>query len=258
MPTLKGLLEEAAKGHQLMVVGPHTQWLETPENDRLYTEAAITFVTDAMAGKYKKARPGRLSPSGLGDCQRRVLFSYAGAPALGENPDTHELFGLGNWGHYKWQAEGLSMGWLAQAEVWQHRPELNMGGSLDGVLEDDSIFELKTTRSFIYNRIVSRERTPKWEHLLQLHGYLALTERNWASLVYEDRDSGNYHEYRIERDQKIDTQLHQRLDRLNDHISDDTLPVMLDDCELRQGKIYHSCPFRKYCPTATQITLAGD
>lgn len=255
MSTLKTLLKQATRDEPLFLTAPHAQWLEMPESEQVYSERAIAHVVSAMRGRYKRERSGRFSPSALGLCMRRGLFGYAGAPQQGENPDILDLMGLGNWGHWRWQAEGLSSGWLSKAEVWSVDREYPVGGTLDGLNSDDSIFELKTTRSQLFTKIVDREGEPKYDHLLQVHAYMRMTRRNKASLVYEDRDSGQFHEFRVVRDPDISRAVRELFEELTQFVRDDALPPMLDECEMRRGLVYGRCPYRTFCPTATRVTL---
>src|SRR3954454_7159251 len=140
----RALREVEGKASPLFVTGPHTEWMERPEEEQIYSPEAIRFVGDVMAGKYARPRAGRFSPSSIGKCPRRLLFGFAGAPQVGENPDSSDLKGLGKWGHLRWQAEGLSMGWMEAGEVWTFDPVRRVGGSIDGMNADDSVFELKT------------------------------------------------------------------------------------------------------------------
>lgn len=255
MSSLKSMLNQEKRGDQLIVTAPHTAWLETPEIEQSYSEEAIAHVVRVLRGEHKRERTKRFSPSSMGECNRRVVFGYVGAPRLGEDPDNLDLMGLGNWGHLRWQAEGLSQGWLTRAEVWSMDRAYPAGGTLDGVLLDGSIFELKTTRSQLFTKIVDRENEPNFHHLLQVHAYMRFTRRSKASIVYEARDSGQFHEFRVQRDPDISKIVAELLEELTQYVADDELPPMLDDCEMRRGDYYKRCPFRKYCPTATRASL---
>jgi 7-keto-8-aminopelargonate synthetase-like enzyme len=88
-----------------------------------------------------------------------------------------------------------------------HEEELRCGGSMDATLVDDSIFELKTVIWNKFNRIVMVANWPEYEHLLQTAGYMLLADRDHASLVYEDRGSGQFHEFRIPRTNKLEREV---------------------------------------------------
>lgn len=247
MPNLKGLLDSANRGEKLVVTRYHADWLELPPDLQQYTPEAIQFVADALAGKFKHPRPGRFSPSSLGMCQRRLVFGYEGAPQAGEDLDASDLMGLGTWGHLRWQAEGLSQGYMLEGEVWVHDPDLRTGGSMDANLQDNSVFELKTTRTKLYNKFVVQDQAPKWEHQLQFGAYALISGRTWGSIVYEDRANGSFHEFRVEMSGELEKAVLREIGELNAWLEKERRPLILDDCEMRTGYVYRSCPYRKYC-----------
>jgi hypothetical protein len=258
MPELKDLFNQArdvaaGKALPLYLTEPHSQWLELPETERQYSPEAVQFVADVLLGKYAYPRVGRFSPSSIGGCARRLVFGFIGAPEEGSNMDSEDLMAHGKWGHLRWQAEGLTLGWMRAGEVWTSDLKRRMGGSIDGMLEDDSLLELKTAIMSKYTRVTIDG--PELEHLWQFQAYAEMEGVSVASVVYEDRGTGQFHEFRIEPDEKIGKQLYRKLEMLNNHVEDGTLPDMLPDCETRTGKIYRNCPYRKYCPTATDASL---
>ena len=148
------------------------------------------------------------------------------------------------------------MGYMPHAEVWVHSPELMNGGSMDGLLHEDSVFELKSVNWNIYSRIVTVEKWPKWENLLQVHDYMLLADRDRASVVYEDRGSGQFHEFRVGRDPEIEREVLRQLAQLKSYIEADELPPMLDMCEQKMGTVYKRCPYRQDCPRLDSVSLA--
>jgi len=254
---LKQLLRDAARGTALVVIGPHTEWAERPEEEQLYSPRALQFVLDSLQRKYKHERSGRFSPSSMGKCPRRVMFGYAGAPGLPPDIDNQEQMDHGSWTHLKWQAEGLTMEYMTDAEVWVFDPDLRCGGSMDASLEDDSVFELKTVIWPIYNRVVQVANWGEYEHLLQTATYMLLADKDMASLVYEDRGSGQCHEFRVPRTDKLEREVLRLLASYASYADADELPPMLDACEQRVGNIYKRCPFREICPKSSSISEFG-
>ena len=249
MSSLKDMVRLADRGDKLFFAPRHAAWVELPESEQIYTEAAADFVHMAMMNSYKHERSGRISPSSLGMCSRRILFGVYGAPKTGENLDSFELMGLGTWGHMRWQAEGLTRGWIIEAERWVYDELLRMGGSIDAKLSDESLFELKTASMGVYSKIVTRDEGPKAEHLKQTAAYQYLDDAEWLSLLYEERATGQFHEFRIRRTVERENVMLAEVTMLNKHIDNEELPAMLNDCELRLGSVYRSCPYRKHCPT---------
>jgi hypothetical protein len=258
MPTLKGLIQSAESGNSLLVTQPHVEWLERLEHEQMPSLKAMQYVVRILLRDFKHERSGRFSPSSMGECARRIVFGYAGAPQLPPDIDNQEMMDHGTAAHLKWQIEGLTMGYMTDAEVWVHDEDLLSGGSMDALLHDDSIFELKTAGNFIYNRIVLQERAPKWENLMQVHNYFLLTGADWASVVYEDRSGGQFHEFRIKRDAKIEAEVLRRLRSYKSYVEEDELPPVLDMCEQRIGTQYKRCPYRKICPTVHSVTAASS
>ena len=257
MTNLKAMLRDATAGTKLIVVGPHTEWMERPEEEQVYSDEALAFVMASLRRTFKHERAGRFSPSALGKCPRRVVFGFAGAPQLPTDIDNQEQADHGSWAHLKWQAEGLTMGYMTDAEVWVHDPEMLFGGSMDATLHEGSFFELKTVIWNKFNRIVMVANWPDYEHLLQTAGYMLLTDKDMASLVYEDRGSGQFHEFRIPRTNRLEREVLRLLRSYLSYAENDELPPMLPDCEIRIGNVYKRCPYRDLCPMAKSISEFG-
>lgn len=247
MPTLKGLLESAQRGDKLVVTPEHARWLEMTESERRYSDEAIAEIVKVLRGEYKHPRENRYSASSMGMCQRRVIFGYQGAPENGVNLDSVDMMAMGTKHHIFWQLEGLTLGWMDAIEVWTHSPVNLVGGSADAVIYDDSIFELKTVRESVYNRIVTKEKEPKYEHLLQFGAYCLNSGRREGSIVYEDRSNGTYHEFRVRYTGELEERVLAYIEELNSYRRRDVLPPVLDDCELRRGYTYQECPYRTHC-----------
>lgn len=268
-PSMKEIYEEASKGNPLLVTREHSRWLEMPEDDRFglineERELLQPVIDKLIFGKAKVPRVGRISASGLGMCPRRQLFGFAGAPAIGEDPDSGDLMSMGTHDHLWWQIEGIVMGWLTDVEPFAgYDPRSGIdplegglvGGSIDGVGNEVPLFELKTVISQKYTRIVQVDDTPAIENLLQFDWYADELGTDVGSMVYQERGGGSYHEYWVERTPEIARKREDIVERLGNSIADDTLPPMLEDCEQRQGTVFRNCPFRKYCPKAHTVTV---
>lgn len=238
-----GLDDERLK---LYTTKRHAEYLEMPENERPRTERVADILRDIYLGKFKHERSGRFSPSSAGGCQRAALFSFHSAPQVGENLDSQDLMSHGTDIHSRWQAEGLEMGWMIEVEKWVYSKELNCGGSIDGILADGSLFELKTGAQSVYSRVL-KEDIPKWEHRMQVEVYFELSGIDLASIVYEERNSGQFHEFRYQSDPETRAKALAWMASLNRWLDVDDMPNMLDDCEMRQGNVYRNCRYRKHC-----------
>lgn len=254
MPTLKELIRSIEQGDNLVVTYPHARWLEMPEQEQVYSPEAIEHVSKVLRREYKHERSGRFSPSAMGKCPRRIVLGYAGAPQLPPDLDNQEQMDHGSWTHLKWQAEGITMGWMKAAEVWTYSEDLWTGGSMDGDLEDGSNFELKTAGWNVYSKVVTIDHSPNFEALLQDATYKLLADKDWSSIVYEDRSSGQFHEFRYPRDAKLEKEVIRRIRSYQGYVEQDELPPVLPDCEMRVGTEYRRCPFRKNCLKAKTVS----
>lgn len=253
---LKRIYEQAVAGTNLVVTGPHYEWMETPEDEQLPSRKAMAHVIRVLLRQFKHQRVGRFSPSSMGECPRKVVFGYAGAPQEAPDAELTEMADHGTMAHLRWQLEGLTMGYMDEGEVWVEDKDLLTGGSMDGRLVDGSIFELKTAAPGVWNRIVLDNKAPKWEHLMQAHTYFILSDATWASVVYEDRAYGNFHEFRVERDDKIEREVLRKLRGLKQWVLDDELPPLLDMCDQKMGKVFRGCEYRKICHGPVTVTDA--
>lgn len=256
--SLKSLFEAAEAGDRLVVTGPHYEWLERLEHEQFPSQAALFHVARTLLRQFKRPRVGRISPSAMGMCDRRVIFGYAGAPQLAPDTGLSEIFDHGTESHVRWQIEGITMGWMKAGEVWHEDPDLLIGGSTDGVLYDDSLFELKSGAPSVFNKVVRDLREPKRENLMQVDTYFLMMGTDWASVVYEDRAYGNFHEFRIARDAKRERVVLKLLRKYKAHIEADELPQMLAPCEEKMGTTYKQCPYRKICPLMKSVSHAME
>lgn len=253
---LSDMVRTIDQRHRLVVTEPHSEWMERDESLQVYSDEAIEFVGKALRNEFKRPRAGRLSPSALGKCPRRVAFGFAGLDEEKWEANSLEIVDAGTWAHLKWQAEGLTMGYLSEAEHWVEDPSLYVGGSLDGVLHEHSVFELKSAAPSVFSRQVLDQQQPHAEYEVQTTAYMMLFGASHASMVYEDRAYGNFHEFRIEMTHEKEKAVINSLRALKSMIDNDELPPMYEDCTLRIGKVYRSCPFRKVCHKYTTVSQA--
>lgn len=260
MTSLKSLINSAISGEQLIVTGPHYDWMERLEIDKVPSPKAIAHVIRVHLRHYKRPRAGRFSASAMGGCRRATVFGFANAPQVKTESAGEEIFAQGTEAHIRWQIEGLTMGYMKDAEVWVEDKDLRVGGSMDAQLHNDDVFELKSGAPTVFRRIVVDAMWPDGKHIAQADTYMLLKDVPNASIVYEDRGYGDFHEFRVPRDARRERNIVRELRTLNRYVDEDDLPPMLDDCELRLGKTYRQCFFRKICPkvhTVSEAQAAG-
>ena len=255
--------ERTGKAALNPVVAPqHAAWITRPEAEQAFTPAAIERGDDILYGRHQMKRSERFSASGLGKCERRQVFHFLGHPQAPLTPQLADIMRSGTAAHFWIMLEGLSAGWLIEAEVFYKNDDYRMGGTLDGIISDASIWEYKSTSMNIYRDVTTdpdtvfsvgdRQIGPKYDHLLQLQAYELLTGMELKSLFYQHRDYGSYQEFRLGPNEVITAKLIALLERLNAHLDDNTLPPMLEPCTTGHGQTFKDCPFRHSCSAATR------
>ena len=240
---LKNLIRAA----DLPITVRHEQWLA--RNDKYFNKEALDFSRLALS---KEAGGGRrrksmFRASSSGTCARRQIFQVVTMPGRREDldPRVANIFLTGDFTHLKWQMAGLTQGWLVDAEVAMDRPELNFGGTLDGILDDGSGFECKSINTRGFASVNRYGVDPK--HLRQVHSYMLLAGIKTFSVVYEDKNTQEWREFRVHQNPEIAAVVQEELDTLNESLSSKTLPDPLLSCQDQEGSEYRNCPFRDVC-----------
>jgi hypothetical protein len=221
---------------------PVTDWVYAwRESDQEASEWAIktvadTLVADVLSGR-RSDGSGRFRPSMIGnDCQRAQVFSYLGFDQAEGKPEWTQMADAGSWLHYKWQYEGLAAGWLVESEIQIEIPEWELRGAVDGLCVDDSVFELKTVGTDKYmgrkhTLPVSKWETPMRDHIRQVHAYMHATSTRAASIVYVDRDSNAFREFRVLWDPAIFEEMDSFVKEMQASVKAKVLPPILNGCQ---------------------------
>lgn len=247
MAGLKDLVR--AVQQDLPITVRHENWLIN-NADPVFSVHAVTFATMVLGGEIggKRSRKPGFRASGFGKCARARVFARVGTKGLPTNWDSTQSNTLftGNVMHLKWQLAGLTEGWLAQAEVAMHSDELDLGGTADGFVWDGSLFEFKSINSRGYKWVMGHG--PNEDHLKQTGAYKLLNpELKAASIVYENKESGEWREFRSYFDDSVMSAVRSELAFLRESVASKRLPPVLEDCAQRQGMVYRRCPFREIC-----------
>ena len=240
MSKLNDLLIAAKQ--DLPITVRHDQWLSRNANVK-YPPKYVDVVAELLKGG-DRVRIQSFSASSTGQCHRQQVFTYLGMKSKPIDAALANIFHTGNFIHLKWQLAGLTEGWLAKVEVPLHDEENRLKGTMDGILFDGSGFEFKTINSNGYRNVM--QYGPKKEHVLQTHAYMFLTGIKDFSVVYENKDNGEWRELRVKRDEKVIEEVRKHLIQLNMHINERLLPPVLDECKKREGK-YLRCPYKDSC-----------
>lgn len=223
----------------------------------------------------RSSSSGRIRPSMVGGpCVRAMTLAYDGHPSTPSRPEWAVKATAGSWLHYSWQADLLS-GFVdadgrqrdplaTQVEVqvsWEPYGYPQMRGSADGLLDDGSLLEIKTLG---HDRFVGTPRlkgvdawaTPKADHLMQVNAYMHGVGADEASVVYVDRDTNDFLEFRIRKDPELIEEIARRCERIVDG-SDRS--VMLDGCVRTMDGMkvpwaermdYEFCSYRDACASS--------
>lgn len=246
LPSLADLVNAAKQ--DLPVTMRHERWLI---DGAQITPAAAHFAQQALTGKVggARARQPLFRASGMGSCMRKQIFSRAGV-ARREVIDgkTSNVFLTGNFIHLKWQVSGISAGWIKEAEVPVDRLDLNYGGTMDGVLDDDTGLEIKSINTRGFSMVTDR-RKPTEEHMKQTTTYMILRNIDTFSVVYEDKNTQEWKEFRIKKEPEYEDAVLSEMEVLNT-VWNNThkLPGVKPNCQDKTGFEYNGCPFRNICP----------
>jgi hypothetical protein len=227
----------------LVVSHRHEKWI-TGSDHPPYSQRAIDFA-QAQLGKPDRKREGTLSASSLGDCERYQQFVYLGMPKLLPDAKGAARMANGTFMHLRWQMEGLTEGWLTFAEMPVGENEYHLSGTMDGILYDESVLELKSTNSNGFSRVMAFG--PLIPHMYQMATYLLCTGRTSGVFIYENKDNQEYTEIVLSRDQLPMLGVRKQAEALRATIEGQRLMEPLEDCIDHKGWKYNSCPFRDRC-----------
>lgn len=244
-------LKKIINAASLPITVRHSRWMELNSNTK-YNEKALKFAADALAqdvGGNRKRAKRLFRSSAMGQCDRKRVMAYIGAPEqIIENADLANIFHTGNFLHLKWQMAGLTEGWLEEAEVPVESETMLLGGTMDGILYNGHGFEFKTINSNGFRYIM--DRGPDKKHILQVHSYMAMTDIEQFSIVYENKDTGVWREFGVKKDAQIISEVISKIDDLTKSIENEELPRMLPLCETREGSEFRYCQFSEICGTS--------
>jgi hypothetical protein len=228
----------------LIVSRRHDAWVVRNDAHPVYTPNALEFARKWFTAK-DRVRKGTVSASALGECGRAQQFTYLGMIKLPPDEKNAAKMQNGSFMHLRWQMEGLSDGWLKQAEVPVPENPYRLAGTLDGVLYEDSVLELKSINLHGFSRV--QTFGPLHEHLYQMATYMLTTEREKGVFIYECKDNQEYKEIIVSPNDVPLQQAELRAQSMHTSIEKKELEEPLSNCIDRTGWRYHSCPYRDRC-----------
>ena len=248
MPSLTQLMKAAQA--DLPITMRHERWLQKNSNP-VYSLKAIEHAMAVLSGKKGGYRPRAKSfrSSGAGQCHRKRVFGYIGLKQQQPlDAGGVVFFHTGNFMHLKWQMAGLTEGWLTEAEVPAHNVDLRLTGTFDGVVCDGSLFEFKSINDRGWSYVM--KDGPKPEHIAQTTAYTALRPgMETVSVVYENKNSGDWREFRFPQDPHVRREFLEEMELLNAHVDKRVLPRIKPLCLQHEGREYRQCPYSQVCLT---------
>ena len=229
---------------ELIISRRHEDWVVKNDAHPSYTNRAREFAAAAL-NHADRIRKGTVSASSLGGCAREQQFVFMGLPKLAPEAQAAMRMQNGSFMHLRWQMEGLSEGWLMQAEVPVPRNPYQLSGTMDGLLWDGSILELKSTNANGFSRVGAFG--PMLPHLFQMATYMLCTGYMKGVFLYENKDTQEYKEIVVDGK---DLPLLEVIDKsmaIWSAINTQELAEPLEKCIDREGWQYNSCPFRDRC-----------
>jgi hypothetical protein len=244
--SLKSQIAAVQKGLPITVM--HEEWM-TANPEPHYSKAAQEFAATQLAGKSgsQRLRKRMFRASSAGQCTRRQVLAMAGVPKMEKiTPDLAAIFATGHFIHLKWQMQGLTAGWLKVAEVPVDRDDLRAGGTMDGICHDDGGFELKSINSRGFGSV--NTYGPKDMHDFQVHHYMYLGGLDHFSIVYENKDTQEWREFLVPRNEKTIRDVRESIERLNEYLDNKKLPPVLPECAaMSPVGPFRNCPFKDSC-----------
>jgi len=227
----------------LVISKRHEAWIN--ENDEpVYSTKALELAAHELS-KRGRVRKGTLSASSLGECKRYQQFVFIGMPKLPMDAKNAAKVANGAFMHLRWQMEGLTEGWLTEAEVPVKSDRYHLMGTMDGINYDGSILELKSINSNGFSRVGAFG--PLIPHLFQMATYMLCSERDKGVFLYENKDNQEYTEIVVDPDDLPMTEVLIQAERMWESTEKQVLYEPLADCMDQKGWKYNSCPFRDRC-----------
>lgn len=202
-----------------------------------------------LSGREGRPRMAGWSPSGFGSCPRRQQFTYLGFKQAPHDDKTMNIFANGDYVHLRHQIFGLAGGYITDCEVGVELPELQLKGTMDGILANGDGLELKSINSWGFGQVNSFG--PKPAHILQCQAYmLAAPQIPRFRVIYENKDTQQLREFVVERSDVSQDETREQLLRLIDSVEEKTFFPMLDECVQERGYVFESCQYRHVCEGA--------
>jgi hypothetical protein len=143
-------------------------------------------------------------PSSLAYCPRKLYEAYLLPTHVktGQDPRLQRVFANGHDVHDRLQGYLYKTGLLVEDEVLICDTEFEICGHTDGLLNINGNFgvlELKSINKSGFMKLL----VPDPDYIIQMNVYMHCLDLDWGILLYESKDSQEFKEFLVNRDQEI-------------------------------------------------------
>ena len=244
----------AARVGDRQIITPRLNSYLGKHPDIVYDDWVADRIRDILKAP-QRDRSASFSSSASGTCPRAQMFGFKGIPTgVSHGTQLINIFNDGRWRHLRWQAMLLQAGILSDIEVFLDWPAKLSKGSMDGtgIVPDDHDneqwrgleygFELKGMNTWGFQNAVKYDRV-KEEHLSQIDGYFLSGGLDLFVVIYEDKNTQEWHEWVVEPDPARLSVRQAELDALNEYARRKELPPMLPGCKTGKGAEWKRCDY---------------
>lgn len=245
--------------------------------------SVINIINNHLVEKQKKSAriPDKFYPSSVGLCNRAIIYQMMGYPK--KTPDERVLliFENGHGFHNRMEKLFRDAGVLIADELPIKSEELKISGRSDAIIKDPEyivgdddpsislagfngetlyegprdaviIIELKSIGDNGFNRLT---REPKLEHVKQLQLYLHLTGLKRGVLLYENKNTQELKEFKVDYDPVIAEEVIHKVKTIHAHMTDGTIPEKEFD---RSSFECRYCDFKDICWPNNRVEASLD
>lgn len=218
----------------------------------LYPEDVIEIIAQQLRSQ-PRDRTRSLSASSLPiHCERAGVFQWVGAKQNSSRDELRDailnnLFLDGHWRHLRWQAVLLDSG-LADTIEWSMKDDaLGIKGTADAIsFEHGYGIEIKGCHDHQF-QILTNMKAPLQSHIFQVQAYMLLTGIERWHVLYENKNTNNFREFVVEKDEGAFDQIRRYTNSIKVLIERTrVLPDVLDECSRKEGA-YKGCAYSDVC-----------
>lgn len=257
------ILKQVSKDHDTILSGPYKHWLSSTQGNQPYPTWVAERIQELLV-EQPRVRHASFGGSEAGQCLRKQEFAYIGINEISRylqtdyvkvaDPGLINIFNDGKWRHLRWQANLLTCGLFTQVEYPLPWPSMRSRGTVDGVgiVRDDhpnpdyrgKFFgtELKGMNSWQYKKWIAAD-DQQAKHKGQFSRYFLSGGFDLFIVLYECKDTNEFHEWVYEPDTQLLTEARIELAKLNAAVESQRLHQPLPSCAARMGNVWKGCPY---------------